>query len=337
MDPMLKRLDGLVVKQQSGFFWVETPQGEFISQIRGRIKEEASRKVRKEEEDRTDLCTIGDRVTIEVQADGSAVIERVHPRAQVLSRASQQGGRGTAAQGREQILIANVDQAVFVFAATHPDPNPRALDRLLVAAEKGKIPLIRIVVNKIDLAGQVIDGEPAPSREAIEAVFERYPLIGYPVLYTSTRSGEGIETLRELLGGHISVFSGPSGVGKTSLLNAIQAGLGLRVNAVSEATTKGRHTTVHRELFRLDSGGYVADTPGIRGIAIWDVEPMELEAYFIDIAPFVKDCQFADCTHSHEPGCAVREAVRRGDIHLERYKSFLRLRYEIENSYEDWV
>ena len=126
-------------------------------------------------------------------------------------------------------------------------------------------------------------------------------------------------------------------MGKTSLLNAIQQDLGLRVSAVSEATTKGRHTTVHSELFPLEGGGYVADTPGIRSIGIWDVEPGELEAYFVDIEPFMADCRFADCTHLHEPGCAVVAAVKRGDITLARFKSFHRLRKELEDTYEDWV
>lgn len=321
-------LEGLVVKQQSGFFTVETAQGQFVCQVRGRLKEEASRRVRKEEDEPGDLCTIGDRVTITPMPDGTGVIERVHPRSRVLSRADHAGGRATDQQGREQVLIANADQAVFIFAAAEPAPNPRALDRLIVVAEKGRIPYIRIVCNKIDLL---------PSPDEARAIFDLYERLGYPVLYTSARTGQGVDALRTLLTGHISVLAGPSGVGKTSLLNAIQPGLGLRVSEVSRATTKGRHTTVHRELFRLDGGGYVADTPGLRAIGIWDVEPGELEAYFVDIAPYVADCKFPDCTHTHEPGCAVRAAVRRGEIAVQRYHSFLRLRREIEETYENWV
>ena len=323
---MTVRLEGLVIKHQSGFFTVETERGAYVCQLRGRLKEEAARKMRKEEEEgRTELCTIGDRVTIEALPDGTGVIDQVHPRRQVLSRADPQ--RRSAAQEREQVLIANPDQALFVFAASQPDPNPRALDRLLVLAEKGGIPHIRVVCNKIDLV---------PRQEA-EAVFGLYEQIGYPVLYTSAETGEGVDALRAVLAGKISVFTGPSGVGKTSLLNAIQPELGRRVREVSEATGKGRHTTVYRELIPLAGGGYVADTPGIRTITIWDVEPWELDAYFVDIAPFVADCQFADCTHTHEPGCAVRAAVERGEVHPQRYESFLRLREEIEETYEDWV
>ncbi len=326
---MSSTLEGLVIKQQSGFFTVETERGLYVCQLRGRIKVEASRRVARDDEDRTDLCALGDRVAITPDADGTGVIVRVHPRERVLSRADQAGGgRSATQQGREQVIIANADQAVFVLAAAEPAPNPRTLDRLIVIAEKGRLPSIHVVCNKVDML-------PAP--EEAEAIFGLYARIGYPVLYTSARTGQGVDALRALLTGHISVFTGPSGVGKTSLLNAVQPGLGLRVAAVSHATTKGRHTTVHSEMFRLDGGGYVADTPGIRTIGIWDVEPEELDAYFVDIAPFVADCKFQDCTHMHEPGCAVRAAVRRGDIALARYRSFVRLRKEIEDTYEDWA
>ncbi len=321
-------LEGIVVKQQSGFFTVETDRGLTICQLRGKLKSEASRRVSRDAEDPTDLCALGDRVTITLNEDGSGVIYDIHERVRVLSRADHTGGRGSAQQGREQVIIANPDQAVFVLAASHPTPNPRALDRLIVAAEKGRIPRIHVVCNKIDLLD---------TREELDALLAPYPAIGYPVLYTSAVTGEGVDELRAILTGHISVFTGSSGVGKTSLLNAIQPGLGLRVNAVSQATTKGRHTTVHSEMFRLEGGGYVADTPGIRAVGIWDVEPHELEAYYVDIAPHVADCKFPDCTHTHEPGCAVRAAVKRGEIALTRYRSFLRLRKEIEDTYEDWA
>lgn len=322
-------LEGIVVKQQSGFFTVETDQGVYVCQLRGRIKVEASRRVARDADERTDLCALGDRVTIRPDIEGgTSVIEAVHERERVLSRADHTGGRGATMQGREQVIIANADQAVFVLAASHPDPNPRTLDRLLVTAEKGGIPSIHIVCNKIDLRD---------NPEEAEAIFNLYADIGYNVVYTSAVTGQGVDALREILTGHISVFTGPSGVGKTSLLNAIQPGLGLRINAVSHATTKGRHTTVHSEMFKLEGGGYVADTPGIRSIGIWDVEPQELEAYFVEIAPHVTHCKFPDCSHTHEPGCAVRAAAKRGEIAVSRYRSFIRLRKEIKDTYEDWA
>jgi ribosome biogenesis GTPase len=206
-----------------------------------------------------------------------------------------------------------------VFACAQPAPHLRMLDRFLVAAESSHLPSI-VCANKVDL----IDTEEA------HALFGLYERIGYEVHYTSAKTGQGVDALRARLAGKLSVLSGPSGVGKSSLLNAVQPGLGLLAREVSQATTKGRHTTVAPELLRLEVGGYVADTPGLRSIALWDVEPGELEAYFPDIRPYVAGCEFSDCTHTHEPGCAVRDALERGEIDPARYESFLRLREEVE-------
>ena len=311
-------LTGLVIRTQSGFFTVQTDRGIYISQLRGKLKEEYKE---------TDLVALGDRVTIEllpVEADQvSAVIVDVAPRERVLSRVAPSSAVGTSAE-REQVIIANPEQAIFVFAAADPAPRTRMLDRFLVAAEKAEIPDIRVCVNKMDLLA-----DRAPTLETF-GVYER---IGYPVLYVSARTGEGIEALREALTGKLSVFTGPSGVGKTSLLNAIEPDLGRRVSAVSNATTKGRHTTRYSELVPLAGGGYIADTPGIRAISPWDVEPDELDGYYVEIAPHVADCRFPDCTHTHEPGCAVRAAVARGEISPQRYDSYLRLRAELEEQY----
>ena len=311
-------LTGLVIRTQSGFFTVQTDRGIYISQLRGKLKEEYKE---------TDLVALGDRVTIEllpVEADQvSAVIVEVAPRERVLSRVAPSSAVGTSAE-REQVIIANPEQAIFVFSAADPAPRTRMLDRFLVAAEKAEIPDIRVCVNKMDLLA-----DRAPTLETF-GVYER---IGYPVLYVSARTGEGIEALREALTGKLSVFTGPSGVGKTSLLNAIEPDLGRRASAVSNATTKGRHTTRYSELVPLAGGGYIADTPGIRAISPWDVEPDELDGYYVEIAPHVADCRFPDCTHTHEPGCAVRAAVARGEISPQRYDSYLRLRAELEEQY----
>jgi ribosome biogenesis GTPase len=303
---------GLVVKTQSGFFTVQTDTGLVTCQLRGTLKQ-ASKK--------TELCVIGDRVTIEINTDGTGVIKAIAPRERVLSRVEPSNYAGTSTE-REQVIIANPDQAVFVFAAAHPDPHLRMLDRLLVAAEKAEIPSIAIVVNKIDLA-----------EDRAHAMFGLYERIGYPVLYVSAEQRINIEALHDLLVGKISVFTGPSGVGKTSLLNVVQPGLGRAVSHVSAKLTKGRHTTVTAELIPLAGGGYVADTPGIRSIAPWDVEPDELDAYFREIHPHVAECRFSDCTHTDEPGCGVRAAVAAGNISPERYDSYLRLREELEALY----
>jgi ribosome biogenesis GTPase len=225
-------------------------------------------------------------------------------------------GEGYLAE-REQVILANPDQAVFVFACAEPEPNLRLLDRLLVGAEIQHIPAV-VCANKIDLVG----------KDEARRLFGIYADIGYPVLYTSAETGEGVEEMARQLEGRVSALVGPSGVGKSSLLNAIQPGLGLAVREVSEATGEGRHTTAVRQLFPLDRGGWVADTPGIRALALFDVDPEELDAYFPDIAPYVADCRFSDCTHTVEPGCAVVAAVEAGRVHRHRYESYVRLRQE---------
>jgi ribosome biogenesis GTPase len=169
--------------------------------------------------------------------------------------------------------------------------------------------------------------------EQARELFGHYQDLGYPVLYTSVESGEGINELKERLTGKVSVLAGPSGVGKSSLLNVIQPGLGLAVRDVSDSTGKGRHTTVVRELFALDGGGYVADTPGLKALALWDIEPEEVDGYFPELRQLVPDCQFSDCMHIHEPGCAVIEAVEEGRVHSERYDSYVRLRAGDEDEF----
>ncbi len=223
--------------------------------------------------------------------------------------------RQAPSQDREQIIVANPDQVFFVMACADPPPNPRMLDRLLVAAEREHIPAV-ICANKIDL---VEEG-------ACRGVFDRYEPVGYPVLYTSAKGGEGIDKIRARLQDRISVFAGPSGVGKTSLLNAIQPGLALRTGAIREGTRKGSHTTVSLRLVRLELGGYIADTPGVKAFALWDIEPEELDAYFPEIRDRVAGCAFSDCSHLHEPGCAVLAALEKGEIDPARYELYLRIR-----------
>jgi len=308
--------EGLVVSDQSGFFQVELEGGQVVlCRLRGRLMEEARP---------SDIAAIGDRVRVRLLDDGTGSIEEVLPRRSVLSRAVRtEGIRGAGQPDREQVIIANADQALFVFAAAQPAPNFKMLDRFLVAGEKSAIPRLFIVVNKMDLAD-------AP---ATQAQFEPYSRLGYTVLYTSARDGRGIDDLKAALRGHISVFTGPSGVGKTSLLNCVQPGLGRMVKAVSRRRAEGLHTTRDSALVRLEMGGYVADTPGLRTLTLWDIEPEELDGYFVEIAARVGDCQFNDCRHTHEPGCAVRIAVENGHILASRYQHYLQLRDELEAAY----
>ncbi len=292
---------GLIIRSQSGFYTVETETGSFSCHLRGRLKQ--GKRL-------GDLVAVGDWVEISPQTGTTGMIEAVETRRRLLSRMAP------TPQGEyQQIIIANPDQTVFIFACANPDPHLGMLDRFLVVAEKQGIPVL-VVANKVDL----VDIDQARS------LFSRYEQLGYPLIYTSAKSGLGIPELIGKLRGKVSLFAGPSGVGKSSLLNSMQPGLGLAIRSVSQATAKGRHTTVVRQLFPLEGGGYVADTPGLKAMALWDIQPEELDGYFPELRGLVAGCQFSDCTHVHEPGCAVQAALRRGEVHPERYASYVRMR-----------
>ena len=292
-----------MIRSQSGFFSVETEDEILVCKLRGRLKQGARE---------GELAAIGDKVLVSKVEQGEGVIEQVEPRQRMISRMAPLP-RGEY----EQIIIANPDQILLVFACAEPEPRLRMLDRFLVITEEQEIPAV-IVANKTDLVSD---------REA-RLLFDHYKEIGYLLIYSSVPEGRGIMQLRDILTGKIYALAGPSGAGKSSLLNAIQPGLGLSIQHVSQATGKGKHTTVSSELFPLEGGGYVADTPGLKALALWDIEPEELDGYFPDISPIVANCQFSNCSHVHEPGCAVREAVEQGTIHPHRYDSYLRLRFE---------
>ncbi len=291
-----------MIRSQSGFFGVKTEEGYLVCKLRGRLKQG-----RRE----GDLAAIGDRVNVSRVADGKGLIESVEPRQSMISRMAPLP-RGEY----EQIIIANPDQIILIFACAQPEPRMRMLDRFLIISEEQIVPAV-IVANKTDLV----------TEEQARQLFGHYSDIGYSLIYSSVPEKRGIDQLKNLLTGKISAFAGPSGAGKSSLLNAIQPGLGLSIQNVSQTTGKGKHTTVSSELFPIEGGGYVADTPGLKALALWDIEPEELDGYFPDIGPFVAQCKFSNCTHVHEPGCAVREAVESGIIHPQRYDSYLRLRF----------
>lgn len=308
---MIETLRGRVIKAQSGFFTVQL-DGEILQcRIRGRLKQ--GKKM-------GDIVAVGDWVQVSKIGEGEGMIEEVEPRRNMIYRVDPRP------QGEyQQIMIANLDEAVFVFSCAEPEPRLRMLDRFLVIAESEMIPGV-IVANKIDLTGM----------EKAKEYFERYEEIGYQVFYTSVEEKKGIDALHDQLLGKVSLLAGPSGAGKTSILNAIQPGLGLAVQGVSEATQKGKHTTVVRKLVPLEDGGYVADTPGLKALDLWDIEPEEVDGFFPELRALVPHCRFSNCTHLHEPGCAVKEALEKEDIHPERYHSYLRMR-KVEEDKIPWL
>jgi ribosome biogenesis GTPase len=300
-----------------GQYRVETSQGYFLCTIRGRLRKEleypestgARRSVRKVKVREKDPVAIGDRVALLPTGGGAGVIERV------LARAGGSFTRDDPDPGRRTLTsVVGLDQLVMVFAAREPTPHLRLLDRFLVVAEAQDLAAV-ICLNKADL------GVPSWLRERL-AVYQQ---IGYPVILASAERGEGLDDVRARLAGRVSAFVGPSGVGKSSLLNALQPELGQRVSAIGATTHKGRHTTTGARLFAVEGGGYVADTAGIRALAVANQAGLRLDACFPEFRPYLGMCRLADCTHIHEPSCAVQAALEARRLDAERYDSYCRL------------
>ncbi len=297
-------MHGIVLRTYSDFFDVLAADDGAVWQckVTGRLKKDVRRST---------LVAAGDRVEFEpvdvVTRLGQigVIAEREH----VLSRLRPDSG-----YPYEDVILANPDEIMIVFAAARPEPHLRLLDRFLVAAEAADAETIFIVANKVDVCGE----------EAARQLFGPYEAIGYPVFYTSAKTGAGIESLRGQMRDRITVVTGPSGVGKSSLINAIEPGMNLRVGELM-LIGRGRHTTRAAELHPLANGGFIADTPGLRELGLWDVRPEELSDYFPEIRRRAAHCRFSFCTHLHEPDCAVQLAVATGDIIPARWESYQRL------------
>ncbi|MGE5098497.1 MAG: ribosome small subunit-dependent GTPase A [Deltaproteobacteria bacterium] len=323
---MISRIavSGVVLSGTGGVWRVRTEDGETVdASLRGRLKKSNSGR-RADGSLRRDTISaaaqtlklaVGDDVHLErASADDEWAIAEILPRRSKLARRSPGGGHG------ERVLAANVDQVVVMFAAAKPDPHPRMLDRFLVIAEANAL-AARIIINKVELVG-----EPAARKR-----FDVYEGVGYPVHYTSVKTDVGLEPVRDALRGRRSVVTGPSGVGKSSLLNALFPGADLRVGAISESVNKGRHTTVGALMLPLPGNeGYVIDTPGLREVGLWSLPSEELDGCFPEMRRLLDKCRFGDCRHVGEPDCAVREAVGTGVVSAERYDSYVQLLEELE-------
>lgn len=281
-----------------------TSEGTYSCTIRG--------KFRLLEEDATNPVVIGDRVQITLNADDTGVICEREERQNKLSRRA--AGRRV---GKEHVIIANVDTAWIVQSVREPRINPGFIDRFLVMCEAYGIPA-GIVINKVDLMDEA-------AREITDYFADLYTSLGYQAIYTSARTEKGLDAFRKCLNTGIHVVVGPSGVGKTSLLNKIIPGLKLKTGAVSERTLKGKHTTTYAELVPIPGGGFIGDTPGLREFGLYNIEPQELSHYFVEYRAFLGTCRFPNCTHDHEPGCLIKELVEEGDLAIERYESYINM------------
>ena len=310
--------EGVVLSGTGGAYQVLIASGETVeSSLRGRLKHDAPKQSGRSDgsgAERPLKLAVGDNVTLEREDEAHGwSITLIQPRRGKLARRAPGGARG------ERVLVANVDQVIVVFAAANPEPHPKMLDRFLVIAEANDLKS-RIVINKMDLA----------SEKDMHEKFDDYARAGYPLHFTSVKQNRGLDELKTQIDGQTSALTGPSGVGKSSLMNALFPGLNLRTAEVSESVNKGRHTTVGAFLYPLPGGhGFVADTPGLREVGLWGLSVSDVDHCFPEYRPLLGQCRFADCTHLVEPGCAIIEAVNSGQVSRSRYESFTKLRGEL--------
>ena len=308
-------MHGTVIKNTGFWYTVLTDDGrEVDSKVKGNFRLKGIRS--------TNPVAVGDGVEICVNAEGQALITAIDDRRNYIVR------RSTNLSKQSHIIAANVDQAFLVVTVAHPETATTFIDRFLASAEAYSVPVV-LVFNKTDLLSD-------EERRYQELMVRLYETVGYECRQVSAATGEGTDDLRTLLGDRVTLLSGNSGVGKSTLLNLLIPGAGARVADISDAHDTGKHTTTFSEMMPLPGGGWIIDTPGIKGFGSFDMEPEEIGSYFKEIFKFSKDCRFNNCTHTHEPGCAVRKAVEDHYIAESRYRSYLSmLQDKDENKYRE--
>lgn len=298
----LHMMKGLVVKNTGSWYVVKTDDGSLVNcKIKGTFRLKGIRT--------TNPVAVGDNVEVSVK-DGASYIVSIEPRRNYIIR------RASNLSKESQILAANIDQALLIVTLKEPLTSTTFIDRFLATAEAYNIPVV-IVINKVDLLKDVDE------RDYLEGVKTLYETVGYEVVVTNAISGEGLQELRDKLCGKVTLLSGNSGVGKSTIINSVLPGLNLKTGSVSETHHTGMHTTTFSEMFELPDGGAVVDTPGVKGFGTIDFDRAEVAHYFKEIFQFSADCKYNDCTHTHEPGCAVLEAVENHYISRSRYQSYL--------------
>lgn len=295
-------MKGLVIKNTGSWYTVRTDNGDTVeSKIKGNFRLKGIRS--------TNPVAVGDRVEIALNQEGTAFITAIEDRRNYIVRKSQNLSK------QSHIIAANVDQAFLIVTVSHPQTSTTFIDRFLASAEAYSVPVV-LVFNKTDL----LSPEELHYQEMMVSLYET---VGYECRQISAATGEGVASLIDLLQGQVTVLSGNSGVGKSTLINTLVPGAQLRTAEISDAHDAGMHTTTFSEMLQLADGGYIIDTPGIRGFGTFDMEPEEISSYFKEIFRFSKDCRFSNCTHTHEPGCAVLDAVENHYIAASRYQSYL--------------